>query len=84
MFYIGLKSVPPSEKTTFVKSSKWYKFMRWTAKYTRKYAINGHISTKSMRGACIENGCFVRGNFELKFPEKHKEKRESEYIIVLS
>ena len=72
MFYIALKSVPPSEKTTFVKSSKWYKFMHCTAKYTRKYAKRGHISTKSMRGACIENGYFVWENFELKLPENHR------------
>ena len=72
MFYITLKSVPPSEKNTFVKLSKWYKFIHYMAKYTRKYAKNGHISTKSMCGAYIENGYFVWENFELKLPKNHK------------
>ena len=72
MFYITMKSVPPSEKTTFVKLSKWYKSMHYAAKYTRKYAKNGHISRKLMRGACEENGGFVWENFELKSPENHR------------
>ena len=46
--------------------------MHFTAKYTRKYAKNGHISIKSMRGACIENGCFVWENFELKLTENRR------------
>ena len=46
--------------------------MHYTAKYTLKYAKNGHISTKSIRGACVENGRFVWENFELKFPENHR------------
>ena len=46
--------------------------MPCTAKYTRKYAKNGHISTKLMRGAYTENGYFIWGNFELKLPENHR------------
>ena len=46
--------------------------MHCTVKYTQRYAKNGHISTKLMRGAYIENGRFVWENFEVKSPENHR------------
>ena len=84
MFNIALKFVSPNEKSIFIKSSKWYKFMYCMAKYTRKYTKNGLISTKSMRGIYVENGHFVWENFKLKFPKNHRYKPKFECIIVLA
>ena len=72
MFSIALKSVPPNEKTTFIKSSKWYKFMSCTARYTRKYTKNGHISTKINAWYLYRKWPFCMGKFRAEIAREPK------------